>query len=57
MTGEEPFMFFMSIIYPQSNLKIMDYNRVLRSLNGLTNEEFLSKVSESYDVEAYPDDY
>lgn len=36
LTGEEPFLFFMSIIYPQSFLKIMDYNRVLKSLNGLS---------------------
>jgi len=38
VTGEEPFNYFMSIIYPDSQLKIMDYNRVLKSLNGLTSE-------------------
>ena len=43
-------MFFMAIHYPETNLKILDYNRVLRSLNGLTNEEFLGRLSESYDV-------
>jgi uncharacterized protein (DUF1015 family) len=36
LTGNEPFMFFMAIHYPETNLKIMDYNRVLRSLNGLS---------------------
>ena len=50
LTGNEPFMFFMAIHYPETNLKIMDYNRVLRTLNGMSNEEFLAKVSESYDV-------
>ena len=45
ITGEEPFMFFMAIHYPESNLKILDYNRVLRSLNGLTIEEFVSRVA------------
>ena len=38
----------MAIHFPESNLKIMDYNRVLRTLNGMSNEEFLAKVSESY---------
>jgi uncharacterized protein (DUF1015 family) len=50
VTGEEPFMFFMAIHYPESNLKIMDYNRVLKSLNGMTNEQFLEKVSANYDI-------
>jgi len=48
LTGEEPFNFFMAIHFPESNLKIMDYNRVLRTLNGMSSEEFLAKVSESY---------
>lgn len=51
MTGEEPFNFFMAIHYPESNLKILDYNRVLKSLNGISNEEFLGKIAESYDIE------
>lgn len=50
VTGEEPFNFFMAIHYPESNLKIMDYNRVLKSINGLSNQEFLEKISESYHV-------
>jgi len=41
LRGDEPFMFFMAIHYPATNLKILDYNRVLRSLNGLTNDEFI----------------
>ena len=40
----------MAIHYPASNLKIFDYNRVLKSLNGLTTDEFLEKISESYDI-------
>jgi uncharacterized protein (DUF1015 family) len=43
-------MFFMAIHYPETNLKIMDYNRVLKTINGLSNEEFLSRISESYDI-------
>ena len=38
VTGEESFNFFMSICYPADNLLIMDYNRVLKSLNGLSGE-------------------
>mmetsp|Transcript_4494 Transcript_4494/g.8215 ORF Transcript_4494/g.8215 Transcript_4494/m.8215 type:complete len:419 (-) Transcript_4494:864-2120(-) len=51
LTGNEPFMFFMAIHYPSTNLKIMDYNRVLRSLNGMSSQEFLSKFGESYDIQ------
>lgn len=55
VTGEEQFNFFMAIHYPESTLKILDYNRVLKNLNGMTNEDFLQKLSEAYDVELYPD--
>jgi hypothetical protein len=34
----------MSILYPANQLKIMDYNRVLRSLNGLTKNQFIEKL-------------
>lgn len=50
ITGEESFNYFMAIHFPESNLKILDYNRVLKSLNGLTTEQFLEKVAESYHV-------
>ena len=36
ITGDEDFNYFMSIIYPSDNLEILDYNRVIKSLNGLT---------------------
>jgi len=36
VTGEEPFNYFMTILYPADNLLILDYNRVVKSLNGLT---------------------
>jgi uncharacterized protein (DUF1015 family) len=50
ITGEEPFMYFMAIHYPESNLKILDYNRVLKSINDLTESQFLEKIGESYDI-------
>ena len=50
LTGEEPFMFLMSINFPESNLKIMDYNRALKSLNGMAPADFIARVEESYEV-------
>lgn len=41
----------MAIHYPESNLRILDYNRVLKTLNDMSNEEFISKISDSYDIE------
>ena len=51
ITGDESFMYFMAIHYPESHLKIMDYNRVLRSLNGLSTLDFLDQLSHSYHLE------
>lgn len=50
-TGEEEYNYFLSVCFPASQLKIMDYNRVVRDLNGLSDEEFLSKLSENFVVE------
>ena len=43
-TGEEEFNYFMAVIFPDSDLKIFDYNRVVKDLNGLSQEEFIKKV-------------
>lgn len=50
-TGEEPFNFFLSVLFPDDQLMIMDYNRVVKDLNGYTVEEFLGKIGESFDIE------
>lgn len=42
--------FFLSVLFPQSQLCIMDYNRVVRDLNGLTADEFLKQVEASFHV-------
>lgn len=42
--------FFLSVLFPDSELMIMDYNRVVKDLNGLTTDEFLDKLSEKFDV-------
>ncbi len=52
-TGKEEFNFFMSVIFPDEDLFIMDYNRVVKDLNGHSEEEFMKKVSEKFDVEEY----
>ena len=49
--GSEEFNFFLAIAYPESELEIMDYNRVVKDLNGYSFEEFLDKIRASFDVE------
>lgn len=49
-TGAEEYNYFLAVIFPSSQLKVIDYNRVVRDLNGLTNEQFLEKLSESFEV-------
>ena len=50
-TGEEEFNYFLSVVFPDSELMIMDYNRVVKDLNGLTPEAFLSAVEKCFTVE------
>lgn len=52
-TGEEEFNYFLSVIFPDSDLYIMDYNRVVEDLNGNSSEEFMKKVSEKFEIEEY----
>ena len=50
-TGKEEYNFFMTVIFPDNQLNIIDYNRVVKDLNGLSKEQFIAAVSESYDVQ------
>lgn len=50
-TGEEEYNYFLAVAFPASHLKIIDYNRVVKDLNGLTKEEFLNSVSQHFIVE------
>jgi uncharacterized protein (DUF1015 family) len=50
-TGEEEYNYFLSVIFPDKDLYIMDYNRVVKDLNGLTKEELLTKIEEKFDIE------
>ena len=49
-TGQEEYNFFLSVLFPDNQLAIMDYNRVVKDLNGHTTEDFLKKVSEQFSV-------
>ena len=46
--------FFMAVCFPDNQLTIIDYNRVVKDLNGLTSEQFLEALKEDFEVEAYP---
>ncbi len=50
-SGDEPFNYFLSVIFPDNQLAILDYNRVVKDLNGLTADAFLDAVREKCDVE------
>lgn len=49
-TGKEEYNYFMAVVFPESHLKIIDYNRVVKDLNGMTPAEFISKLSEDFEV-------
>lgn len=49
-TGEEPFNYFLSVLFPDEQLRILPYNRVVKDLNGLTKEEFLQRISKDFEV-------
>ncbi len=50
-TGNEEYNFFLTVLFPSSELQIMDYNRVVADLNGYTPEKFLQKVSVNFEVQ------
>lgn len=49
-TGKEEYNYFMTVIFPDNQLKVIDYNRVVKDLNGLTKEEFLNDLKEVFEV-------
>ncbi len=50
-TGEEEFNYFLSVIFPDEELRILDYNRVVKDLNGLDVAAFLTRIGEYFTVE------
>ena len=51
-TGEEEYNYFMAVCFPDNHLTIIDYNRVVKDLNGLTPAEFIEKLEKHFTVEA-----
>ena len=49
--GDEEYNYFMAVCFPDDQLTIIDYNRVVKDLNGLTDEEFLAKLNINFEVE------
>ncbi|MDE6330724.1 MAG: DUF1015 domain-containing protein [Muribaculaceae bacterium] len=49
--GDEEYNYFMAVAFPASHLKIIDYNRVVKDLNGLSEEEFLNRLAQNFVVE------
>ena len=50
-TGEEEFNYFLCTLFAEEELEILDYNRVVKDLNGLSETEFLEKIKENFEVE------
>lgn len=49
--GDEEYNYFLAVCFPDNQLTIIDYNRVVKDLNGLTDNEFLAKIAEHFDIE------
>jgi len=49
--GDEEYNYFMAVCFPDNQLNIIDYNRVVKDLNGMTDGEFLEKISKNFDIE------
>ena len=50
-TGDEEYNYFMAVHFPDDQLAIIDYNRVVKDLNGMTEAEFLAKLEDTFEVE------
>lgn len=49
-TGEEEFNYFLAIVYPDNELEVLDYNRTVKDLNGLNEDEFLSAIEKNFKI-------
>ncbi|MDH5444847.1 MAG: DUF1015 family protein [Gammaproteobacteria bacterium] len=50
-TGDESYNYFLSVIFPDNQMKILDYNRVIKDLNGMDTQSFIQAVSESFNCQ------
>jgi uncharacterized protein (DUF1015 family) len=49
-TRKEEFNYFLSVLFPEKELKILPYNRAIKDLNGLTTEDFINKIANKFDI-------
>lgn len=49
-TGDEAYNFFLAVMFPDEQLQILPYNRTVKDLNGMTKDEFLSSVRQSFEI-------
>ena len=49
--GEEPYNHFLAVLFPDEQLQILDYNRVIADLRGMTGEQFVARLAEKFDVQ------
>jgi uncharacterized protein (DUF1015 family) len=49
-TGNESYNFFLNVLFPDDQLRILPYNRVVKDLNGLTRDQFLKKISDKFEI-------
>lgn len=54
-SGEESYNYFLTVLFPHNQMQILDYNRVIKDLNGLSAEEFLAKLATHFDVQLVDD--
>lgn len=52
-TGEESFNYFLAVLFPDRDVYMMEYNRLVKDLNDLSESEFLNKVKEKFDIEEW----
>ena len=52
-TGEEEFNYYLSVLFAAEDLYIMDYNRVVKDLNGYNTEEFMQEIRKKFDIAPY----
>jgi len=55
-TGEEEFNYFLAVAFPDTDLRIMDYNRVVFDVNELTTEEYIKKISDKFEISVFEEE-
>lgn len=56
-TGDEEYNYFLAVCFPANELHIMDYNRLVKDLNGLTKDTFFEKLNENFAIEEMPSQF